>query len=112
MASNASRQLVVIFEMVGLVLSGGASAQTTAPLMPADAARGPPAQQASAGPASGGPPTSAPSPQAGSPYVPESSKPRTGPSAHTNYLLRSANGKKPVGLPAPSAGAFGGPLTR
>lgn len=75
--------------------------------------RGALAQQANTGPAPGdrAPQISAPSPQAGSVYVPESSKPQPGSSAHTNYLLRSANGKKPVGVKAPSEGAFGGTLT-
>ena len=72
------------------------------------------AQQASTGPAPGGPgpQISAPSPQAGSVYVPESSKPQPGSSAHTNYLLRRADGKKPVGVQTPSEGAFGGSLPR
>ena len=95
MANNPSLQLVVISEVVGLMISGGASAQT-APTTPADAA----------------PQISAPSMQAGSVYIPESSKPQPGSSAHTNYLLRSANGKKPAGVQAPSKGAFGGPVVR
>jgi len=76
-------------------------------------ARGTLAQQASTEPAPGGPAPqiSTPSPQAGSVYVPESSQPQPGSSAHTNYLLRSANGKKPVGVKAPSEDAFGGTLT-
>ncbi len=108
MANNSSLRLVVVFEVIGLVVSGGASAQTP----PISAAQGVLAQQAGTGPATGGPQMSAPSPQAGSVYVPESSKPKPGSSAHTNYLLRSANGKKPAGVQAPSAGAFGGPVTR
>ncbi len=111
MANNPSPRLVVIFEVIGLVISGGASAQT-APITPANTAHGVVAQQASTGPATGGPQISAPSAQAGSVYVPESSKPQPGSSAHTNYLLRSANGKKPAGVQAPSEGAFGGPVVR
>ena len=112
MANNLGLRLVVIFEVVGLVLSGGASAQTT-PVTPADAvAQSAPAQQPSTGPATG-PQMSAPSPQAGSVYVPESSKPQPGASAHTNYLLRGgADGKKPAGVQNPSEGAFGGPVVR
>lgn len=89
---NTSPPLVVIAEAVGLVLLGGGAL----------------AQQASTGPA-GEPRTSAPSPQAGSVYVPESSRPQPGSSAHTNYRLRSSDGKKPAGVKAPSEGAFGGP---
>ena len=110
MANNPSLRLFAILEVVGLVLSGGAGAQTT-PAPPADAAQSAPAQQPSTGPATG-PQTSAPSPQAGSVYVPESSKPQPGGSAHTNYLLRGVDGKKPAGAPAPSEGAFGGPVVR
>jgi hypothetical protein len=111
MVDNPRPRLVVILELVGLVLSGGAVAQTV-PITPADAARGALAQQTSTGPAAGGPQVSAPSPQAGSVYVPESSKPQPGSSAHTNYLLRGADGKKPVGVRTPSEGAFGGSLAR
>jgi hypothetical protein len=75
-------------------------------------AQGALAQQASTGPTQGGPQISAPSPQTGSVYVPESSQPQPGSSAHTNYLLRGADGKKPVGVQAPSEGAFGGTRTR
>jgi hypothetical protein len=75
--------------------------------------RGALAQQAGTGPAPGGPgpQISTPSPQTGSVYVPNSSQPQPGSSAHTNYLLRSADGKKPAGVRAPSEGAFGGTLT-
>ena len=111
MASNPSQRLVMIFEVVGLVLSGGASAQTGS-IAPANSPQGALAQESSTTPAAGGPQISAPSPQAGPVYVPESSKPQPGSSAHTNYLLRSANGKKPAGVQAPSEGAFGGPRTR
>jgi hypothetical protein len=97
MANNPSPRLVLIFEAVGLVLSS---------------ARGALAQQASTEPAPGGPQISAPSPQTGSVYVPESSQPQPGSSAHTNYLLRSPDGKKPAGVQAPSEGAFGGTRTR
>jgi len=110
-ANNPSPRHVVIFEAVSLVLSGGAGAQT-APIAPSNAAPGALAQQASTGPARGGPQITAPSPQAGSVYVPESSQPQPGSSAHTNYLLRGADGKKPAGVQAPSEGAFGGSRTR
>src|ERR1700753_4258015 len=52
-------------------------------------ARGALAQQASTGPAPGGPgpQISTPSPQTGSVYVPNSSQPQPGSSAHTNYVL-------------------------
>ena len=76
-------------------------------------ARGAVAQEASTEPALGvpEPQITARSPQAGFVYVPASSQPQPGSSAHTNYLLRSANGKKPVGVKAPSEDAFGGTLT-
>src|SRR5271165_5729414 len=76
-------------------------------------ARGALAQEASTGPAPGGaaPLISARSAQTGSVYIPPSSQPQPGSVAHTNYVFRSADGRKPAGVPAPSASAFGGPLT-
>lgn len=64
----------------------------------------------STGPASG-PQLSTRSSQTGSVYVPLSSRPQPGSFAHTNYVLRSANGGKPDGVQAPSASAFGGAHT-
>jgi hypothetical protein len=99
MANNPSPRLVAILRAVSLVLGGAAAAQMSPTL----------AQQASTGPSTE-PQTSAPSPQTGSFYIPESSKTQPGSTAHTNYQLRSANGKKPAGAKAPSEGAFGGPV--
>lgn len=76
-------------------------------------ARGAVAQDASTEPVPGvpGPQITARSPQTGFVYVPASSQPQPGSFAHTNYVLRSADGRKPAGVPAPSAFAFGGTLT-
>lgn len=76
-------------------------------------ARGAVAQEASTEPVPGvpGPQITARSPQTGSVYVPASSQPQPSSFAHTNYVLRSADGRKPAGVPAPSASAFGGTLT-
>ena len=76
-------------------------------------ARGAVAQEASTEPVPGGPgpQITARSPQTGFVYVPASSQPQPGSFAHTNYVLRSADGRKPAGVPAPSAFAFGGTLT-
>ncbi|MGC1449685.1 MAG: hypothetical protein WA830_06555, partial [Candidatus Sulfotelmatobacter sp.] len=50
-------------------------------------------------------------PQAGYVFVPESSKEQPAGRVHTTYVLRSADGNKPVGLNAPMALSTIAPLT-
>ena len=49
-------------------------------------------------------------PQAGKVYIPESSKQQAPGFAHTNYVLRSADGNKPAALTAESVEGVAGPL--